>query len=162
MDASRFDILTRSLTDSVSRRTIGGLSLGGILGLLDLGKGAAKKRKNKNKRKTRRCKCRPCTRCRKGKCKDLQPAGTSCGAGRQCIANGTCSITCGAVVECPAGCTCGDSADNTELCSADDQGAGECARLACATSADCPLGQQCQKWLCNGSFTTRCFAVCAP
>jgi hypothetical protein len=57
MDALRFDALTRSLTESRSRRGALSALLGGALGLLGLGEATVKARKKKDKKKKRKPLC---------------------------------------------------------------------------------------------------------
>jgi hypothetical protein len=81
------DALAQRLAGAPTRRTL--LSLAAAIGLGDRIGGAAKKRKKKKCKK-----CGPCKKCnlQKGKCKPVA-AGTPCGAGQQCFADGTCN-TC--------------------------------------------------------------------
>jgi hypothetical protein len=96
MDAARFDLLARTFVGTASRRTTLGLSAAGLLGALGWDETDAKK-KGKNEKKCK--KCGPCKRCKKGKCKP-KAAGTSCGEGKQCFANGQC-VACDV---CASGC----------------------------------------------------------
>jgi hypothetical protein len=75
---SRFDRLTRSLTDVCSRRGALGMLLGGTLGLLGLADTPAKKNS-----------CPPCRKKKAGKCKGKKRDGTACQNGGQCQ-NGRC------------------------------------------------------------------------
>ena len=72
MDADRFDTLTRAFLMGSSRRTVLGLSLGGVLSPLALDVSEAKKKKKK---------CPPCKKRKKGKCKGRLPDGTACASG---------------------------------------------------------------------------------
>ena len=84
MNQERIAAHTHMLTIVPRRRAIVGLAA--AIGLGDLITGAAKKRKKKKKK----CKtCDPCQQCVKGKCKPTA-AGTPCGTGHQCFANGGC------------------------------------------------------------------------
>jgi hypothetical protein len=84
VDAMRFDRFACTLFDTATRRAMLGLGAGGLLAALGLEGGWARKTKKKCKKK-----CGPCQKCKKGKCKPVA-AGTSCGAGKQCFANGSC------------------------------------------------------------------------
>src|SRR5918993_4940418 len=75
---SRFDRLTRSLTDARSRRGALGVLLGGTLGLLGLADTPARKKS-----------CPPCRKKKAGKCKGKKRDGTACQNGGQCQ-NGRC------------------------------------------------------------------------
>lgn len=87
MNQERIAALTQTSTIAPTRRSI--LGLAAAIGLGDLTDGAAKKRKRKRKKK--KCKaCGPCKTCVKGKCIS-QAAGTPCGVGQQCFANGACN-----------------------------------------------------------------------
>ncbi len=88
MDASRFDRLARVLVATSPRRRLLAWGASGVLGLAGLGGGERVWGKKKRKKK---CKaCGPCRTCVKGKCKP-KLVGTSCGAGQQCFADGTCN-----------------------------------------------------------------------
>lgn len=94
MDARYIDRLARTLaTDATRRRLLGTI---GLLGTLGLDRALAKKHKRKKKCKK---KCGPCKTCKKGKCKPKK-AGTPCGEGQQCFANGKCE----ACDVCDSGC----------------------------------------------------------
>src|SRR5687767_7520879 len=97
MDALRLADLARAFVVTETRRATLGLGAAGLLGALGLADADAKKKKGKNKKKCK--KCGPCQACKKGKCKPVA-AGTSCGEGRQCFANGQC-VACDV---CHRGC----------------------------------------------------------
>jgi hypothetical protein len=94
----RFDQISRALFSGQTRRGV--LSLGTVSLLAVLGKTDtdAKKRKHRKKKKCQKP-CGPCRKCQKGKCKP-RPAGTPCGEGQQCFANGAC-VACDV---CSNGC----------------------------------------------------------
>jgi hypothetical protein len=102
MDLARFGRFARSLFAASTRRAMFGLGAAGLLGVLGGVLGPddadAKKKKGKNKKKCKK-KCGLCQVCKKGKCKNA--AGRPCGAGQQCLADGTC-VACDV---CSSGCT---------------------------------------------------------
>jgi hypothetical protein len=83
-----------------------------------------------------------------------------CEAGQNCLANDSCATACtlGSTV-CGGGCTC--SVENME-------GLHHCVETVfcddipqtCASTAECPRGQQCQRVVCNGGLATRCVPLC--
>lgn len=185
MDQNRFDALTRSLIAAASRRTILGITLGGVLGLLGPGRDAAAAKK-------RRCrpKCGVCQRCQKGKCHQTksgkkrckrgkcQPradgtecggpclaclggvctakTGTACGAGTECLSNGSCARTCTVDAECGPGCFCSsNSLDGQRHCIPPTY---SCDLGSCTTAADCAPGQHCQFSDCG--LPARCVPLC--
>ena len=86
MDGSRFDALTRSLTDvSTQRRTAFGLLVGGSLSIAELAAGAARKKGGKGKGKKGKDK-------NKDKCKKASKAcaGGKCGMGQTCCSDLEC------------------------------------------------------------------------
>lgn len=91
MDALRFADLARAFVTTGTRRATLGLGAAGLLGVLGLDDADAKRKKGKNKNKNKKkCKkCGACQACKKGKCKPAA-AGTPCGEGQQCFADGTC------------------------------------------------------------------------
>jgi hypothetical protein len=85
MESGRFDGLVRSLTPYASRRTIVGLSLGGLLTKLGFVDTEAKKRRKKKKKRTKGC---PALRqCGPGCC----PEGKVCGSNGACVDPSCCS-----------------------------------------------------------------------
>jgi hypothetical protein len=84
MDATRFDALIRSLTRDATRRglgrLLGGLLLGGALAAGD--EARAKKKGNDND--TKKKSCPSCKKKKDGKCKENKPDGTACENGGQC------------------------------------------------------------------------------
>src|SRR5688572_25001219 len=92
MDASRFDGLSRSLSESPTRRGavrgLAGLVAAGLLGRLGLADSAAKKSDKKDKT------CPPCRKKKHGQCtKAKKPDGTPCGTGKTCQ-SGKCRRSC--------------------------------------------------------------------
>ena len=110
MDGPTFDVLTRSLSTTRSRRRAVVAELTGVLGqaLASAGEDAAAKKKKP---------CPPCKKRKQGKCKKKLPDGTACGGG-------TCQSGSCVPVGCPSG---------QKLC------AGTCiASGLCCNNAECP------------------------
>lgn len=171
MDAGRFDDVIRSLIASPSRRTVLGLSLGGVLSpLLGLAESLAKKKKGKKKKK--KCKggakkcgktCIPATSC----CTDANcgAGGATCQSGTclcpagekdcqgTCVPDDVCCPSCtgdqtcqGGACACPGGTfPCGTSCvDGDECCSdLDCTGNLECANGFCVCNVPCDGGVCC-------------------
>jgi hypothetical protein len=95
MEALRFDRLARAFVSTSTRRGTLGLGAAGLLGALGLDAVDGRKHKKKKCKK----KCGLCQKCKKGKCKPKR-AGTLCGTGKQCFANGEC-VACDV---CGSGC----------------------------------------------------------
>jgi hypothetical protein len=162
VDASRFDLVVRSLHDSASRRTVAGgtlaTGLGAFLGFLRWDDGGARKRK---KRKKKRCKgdtkkcgktCIPKTECCgacdaaesccDGVCRNVLTDGANCGAcGITCAIarcqHGTC--LCNSGEDCPDICKCALSANGETVC------AGPVTDDTCTTDDDCPARAVCRQ-----------------
>ena len=147
MDASRFDIIARSLGAAGSRRrALGGL-LVGALGLFgsQADDAAAKKKP-----------CPPCKKRKAGKCKKKRPDGTVC-------PGGSCqSGRCIATVEPPSGPIC--IADGIKNGSETDVDCGGgCGR--CMKGLTCATGDDCETAYCSGSVCANCggdFVPCDP
>jgi hypothetical protein len=123
MDPTRFDCLTRSVTNPVSRRAVLGGLLVATLGLLGRSDAGAKKRKGKKS---------------KGKGKKTRTAATTagCPAGQK-----PCGGGCIPSNQC---CTNGDCGANAPRCCQ-----GTCLRpTECCTSAECGPGTICQSGSC--------------
>lgn len=168
MDASRFDAMTRSLTGDSTRRTLLGLLLGASSATLGVADAGAKKCKKP---------CGPCKRCRRGRCR-RKPNGTDCGggnvccrgkcleccvsadcdiaAGEECLLNGSCAKRCTqGGTECAPPCGCSlPNEEGTRHCIANLQA---CPTRTCSSTAECPLGQQCQDCLAGEPV---CFPLC--
>jgi hypothetical protein len=160
MDESRFDTVARALNGLPSRRAIAG-GLVAMLGFSTspfLGElGAKKKRKHKKKRKQTCPVCGECETCINGACKPA-PGGTACGEGGQCLTNGSCAEIC-TPGSCGLACTCGmPSVEGPLYCTAP---VAICDQpQQCATTADCPLGSQCQWTPACGINESRCIPLC--
>src|SRR5215213_8927440 len=124
MDADRFDALSRSLTDALSRRAALASLLGSSLGLVGLAETEAKKP------------CPPCKKRKNAKCKKNKPDGTTC-------AGGTCkSGRCVAVANPP-----GDPCPGQTLCD------GVCIPTGqCCTRADWQAGKLCCSGDCSDTL----------
>jgi hypothetical protein len=133
MDAIGFDTLTRTLTDTRSRRGSLASLLGGALGLFGLTQAEAKKKKRP---------CPPCKKRRKGKCKATLPDGTAC-------ASGTCQRGSCVAPSCRDGTRNGNETDI-------DCGGGSCPRCingqSCFTRNDC-AGAYCLDTVCQECLT---------
>src|SRR5215216_3508874 len=115
LDADRFDALSRSLTDTRSRRGALAALLGSTLGLVGLDRTEAKKQ------------CAPCKKAKNGKCKKNKPDGTACPGGR--CQRGVCQ---------PAGNPPADPCPGQKRCN------GGCIPTdQCCTRDDCPAGSLC-------------------
>jgi predicted outer membrane repeat protein len=110
MDALHAADRARAFVATGTRRTTLGLAAASLLGALGWDEIEAKKGKDKNKKKCKK-KCGPCKTCKKGKCKPVA-AGTPCGEGQQCFANG----------ECVACDVCADGCRHSSLQAAIDAG----------------------------------------
>jgi hypothetical protein len=99
MHRNRLERLARTLAQTAPRRTTLGLGAAGLLGALGLEDVNAKNKRKKGKKKKCKKKCGPCQKCKKGKCKAVA-AGTPCGEGQQCFADGRC-VACDV---CHSGC----------------------------------------------------------
>ncbi len=156
MDESRFDALTRILTEPRSRRH--GLGVLGVLGITSAwraGPAAAKKRKKL---------CPPCKKRQKGKCKANLPDGETCTGGTcqggQCVA--ACVPTCGSKTCGTDGCssTCGTCTGQFVQCcngscvnlATDANNCGVCGRV-------CPTGQ-CLHGVCLATSVNQCPSEC--
>ncbi len=143
MDGTRFDSLTRALTEARSRRAALAPLLGGTLGLLGLAETTAKKHNRKGKKQ-------PCLPCKKrntnGKCKKTKADGTVC-AGGTCQ-GGSCVETMLPLLPPPPGCVpeplattcapgCGPRTNNCNQ----------------SVTCPCPTGQDC---LPNGTCARPC------
>ena len=132
MDGTRFDSLTRILTDSRSRRGALASLLGGTLGLVGLTQTEARKKKP----------CPPCKKRKHGKCKANLPNGSGCPGGT--CQNGACVTACtrncasktcgtdgcgGSCGSCIAPQTCGGGGTPGQC--------GGGASATCTTSQDC-------------------------
>lgn len=141
MDGSAFDDLTKTLTEPRSRRDahrlVSGLAVGGLLALVGVAEGTARKKKKP---------CPPCKKRKKGKCKVRLPEGTSCidTAGQdgtcqegRCVPSPTCSdgMKNGNESDVDCGGSCG-RCPNSKRCT----GANDCASAYCAsgTCEFCP------------------------
>lgn len=134
MDADRFDSLTRTLTETPSRRTVVRLGVGGgLAALLGLAETEAKKKKRKKKCKgKKKCggKCIPKTDCCTGADCIF---GQICAQGQCVTGQGTCpsgaNWCANAGSLCSGGdCMCFQTMDNQTRCgmSLDDQTCGRC------------------------------------
>ena len=172
MDALHFDRLTRSLTATWSRRTVGralaGLTLSGAPApLLGLGDAGARKKK----KKTTCRKCGKCQTCRKGKCKP-KPDGIGCAFGKTCrggrcaCSPGTteiagrcteaCTPTCMATVNCCLRVFDGDQ----RFCGRDFRPCADA--LPCTNHSGCATNELCVNTQCpavNG-ITHKCAVLC--
>jgi hypothetical protein len=132
MDQNRFDILTRSLATTGSRRRALAAALSCALGLLGRGGAEAKKKKL----------CPPCKKRKKGKCKP-QPNGTACGGGT--CRGGRCVATAGpppppSPPAPPAPpFTCEEKTDGTPC-----DGGKQCSGGVCDTPPNCQNGTGCR------------------
>jgi hypothetical protein len=157
MDAIYFDMFARSLMDGSSRRAALSVGLGGLLAVLGIRESGAKKRKRRKKCKK---KCGPCQRCKKGKCK-RKAAGTVCGEGGECLANGSCAVLCTVKEECEAlgsGCGCSPpSAEGVSHCYGHVNSCDE-IKQQCESTAECPQGWVCQPTGCPGGHY--CWPLC--
>lgn len=149
MDTGRFDDFARALI-APSRRTVLGLTVGGLFSSLGLTAAPAKKRKNKKKCKKQ---CGPCQSCKKGKCKP-KPDDSACQGTGRCL-KGQCNplpICVQALQECPP------VGSTVDCCS------GECANPPppllpacafsgpgglCVESNDCGSGGTCVGYRCQ-------------
>jgi hypothetical protein len=119
MDAERFDAVARALTDSTSRRTALGLSLGGLLGGVGLLGIEAKRKKRKKKKK-----CKGGTK----KCGKRCIAADGCCTDAECVGGATCqSNACVCPTECCVDADC-PAAVNGTVCRA------EACRGVCGTA----------------------------
>jgi hypothetical protein len=160
MGSDRFDLLTRTLASTTTRRATFGLAA--VLRLYPLRDVRARKRKNKKQKK--RCKqpCPVCRGCKKGRCKAKQD-GAACGDGT--CAGGVCSCT-------PQGTPC---TTGPECCSRTCDflvGGGTCAPCrgrSCSVGMPCCGGQSCITGYCGGcrdravsctSSSQCCFSDC--
>lgn len=85
----------------------------------------------------------------------------ACSGARQCLSNGSCADGCATSSECAApACYCGVSAEGPKQCVE----SAECDHVpqTCATTADCPAGQNCQQTGCgpSGAIENRCAYLC--
>ncbi len=87
-----------------------------------------------------------------------QPVTCSCPSGHECLSNGSCGQICAQASDCPGqttGCSsCGASAEGPKHCSYHPA----CPDQECTTTADCPVGEQCQVTSCGpaGSIKNLC------
>ncbi len=84
-----------------------------------------------------------------------------CEAGQKCLANDSCATICSGLVagECGGGCLC--TVENVEGLQHCVDIRSDCDELpqTCASTAECPLGQQCQRVGCAGN-PMRCVPLC--
>ena len=164
MDADRFDALARSFLIDASRRTVLGLSLGGLLGALEFGGAAARKHKKHKKHKK--------PTCRDGKQNggetDVDCGGkcSRCATGKRCISRDDCASalcrggTCQAPImdaECGGDfrgdCYVGDPATGgTSVCTT-----AEHTGPIVTSCAACPSGTLCFD---NNPGDFWCFKLC--
>src|SRR5262249_22288582 len=92
-----------------------------------------------------------------------QSVACTCPSGEACLGNGSCGKTCDLnTLSCPSGCGCSASVDGAGYC----YGTSYCdlSKQVCASSAECPSGQACQKTMCGpgptGSPENRCWPLC--
>jgi hypothetical protein len=132
MDAEDFDQTARLFSARASRRR----GIGALLVVLGLA-GAAKSDVNAAARKTCKPKCKPCTKCVRGKCKtDRAKNGRSCGRCKACAA-GRCVARCGGdCARCANGKPCADRTDcRSAWCNGPSGQNGTCQ--ACDDSIQC-------------------------
>jgi hypothetical protein len=85
-----------------------------------------------------------------------QPVACSCPTGHECLSNGSCGQSC----EDENGCM--SQSSNCFLCSASAEGSKHChasptcSEPFCTTTADCPVGTQCQLASCFPVDQPRC------
>lgn len=172
MDSSKFDLITKKISEIASRRSIvrnigvgsaatalGVFGANAITGDFD-DADAKKKKKKKKKCKAQKCKKpeNPCDKavCKKDKCKKQnQPDGTSCGNGEICI-GGECLAECAPGSICDPGLTCcsnicvdtDTSIDNCGGCGepCNVEVADNCsdAECLCGDSPECTDGRVCE------------------
>jgi hypothetical protein len=187
MDSSKFDLITRTISEIASRRSVvqkivGGGAVTALAGLRALQDAEAKKKKKKNnKKKCKASKCptptNPCQEavCKKDKCKtQVRPDGTSCGNGEICI-GGECLAECAPGSTCDPGLSCcsavcADTDTSFENCGgcgepceeavADNCSAGECQ---CGNSAQCTDDLICESGECVCPAGEKlCDGACIP
>lgn len=153
MDDARFDDLTRFLTGGRTRRglgrLLGGLLLGGPLAS-SLDPAQAKKKANDNDKKKS---CPSCKKKKDGKCKANKPDGTTCENGGtcqngNCVSAGQVPPTCAATCQAPCS-TCYTRPTGSVLCGG--PGGADC-KLPCSSDNDC-VGTV--RPFCTSSFTDR-------
>ena len=85
-----------------------------------------------------------------------QPVSCSCPSGQVCLGNGGCGQVCQDFRDCPGATDCNRcdaSADGTHHCT----DTTSCTEPACTSTADCPVGTQCQVTNCGpGGNEQRC------
>jgi hypothetical protein len=86
-----------------------------------------------------------------------QSVACSCPSGQECLSNGTCGQVCTVATDCPgttSSCNnCDPSTEGAKHCAASVQ----CTEQTCASTAECPLGTQCQLVSgCPGGNQNRC------
>lgn len=168
MDADRFDDVARSLARNSTRRHLFGIAAASGVSAMWPIAGAARrhgKRKCGPCEKRKRGKCKPgpdgivCGEgkiCRKSKCDCQQP----CGAGRTCLANGSCARVCPASFDCGPGCGCSlPNIDGPQFCANNEGGCMEFTQ-GCEGNADCPIGLHCVPSFCATPPVNRCFPLC--
>lgn len=187
MDSEHFDALTRALT---SRRTaLGGLLGGGFAALLgltlpeeasahnllpgcrkikDLAKRRACLRRAQRHNRLRHCRPQPTTVTCAGRCgtwpNNCNKSVTcrACAPKLDCLNNGSCGRICTIPsAPCPNGCYCSNfTVEGPQHCIL----APPCSDMpqTCASTTECPLGQQCQHTVCGpgGSLSNRCVPLC--
>ncbi len=139
MDASRFDTAVQMLAGSAPRRSLLGLTLGGVAARFGL---VAAERKNHAQQHEKPC--GPCQRRRNGKCKP-KPNGTPCGNGGTCR-GGKCK-------EPPPDPPCAETCDGCcegSTCEPGDAD-GACGRAG-ESCVDCRPGSRC----CGGACCDGC------
>lgn len=158
MDANRFYSLSRSLIAAPSRRAMLGGTLGGTLGsLLHLAGSEGKGEKKKGKKCKGAANCPGGTKNCGGACVPHDACCPSCTTGFTCLSNGSCGHACAGT--CPATCgACNSNAEGQAFCIAP----GDCQKVgqACASTAECPQGQQCQLIGSCGFSDLRCVPLC--
>jgi hypothetical protein len=168
MDASRFELLARTVAALPSRRQFLGLLVGDGLTRSGLAGTGGKPRRKKTCgpcAKHKRGKCKPkadgltCDTgkvCRRGKCQCQQ----ACSADRECLANGSCGRTCPETFDCGAGCGCGlPTVEGPVYCMVNEGGC-ETFTQGCASTAECPVGQVCMTTFCATAPFNRCISLC--
>ena len=168
MEDSAFDAVTQRLTRLLSRRRSLGLLAGASLGTALLnGEVEARKKHKKHKKhkktptttpQPKTCTgCTACETCVNGVCQPLAE-GAACGANGACT-RGACAQRCASSDDCPddATYTCARPFPYDvvlpSVCA--KVVATTCVQDECASSASCPAGQVCGRWICEGDASPK-------